>query len=700
MVARGAEPAFADARAALDARVDGYHRVLPEIPTRQAGYYHDFFCPEHAVQLVFDPRDGHHHACPVDGRVFSGEPFDSAWGWSVNDALSDAALRAAIRYALDGGTGYRAASDLGLVRHVLAGYAERYRTLPPAPIEYPGEYVGVVCWSALDESVWIIRLAWAAALVRSTLSADEIASRWRWDSSSPAAEHLGRVRYRQIQNVASWDNSANLTLALLLGEDGPRRRPAPRRVRGAGPAGPGGRVGRAVVGGLAQLPLLRPGRAVVDDPRASCERARVRGRRRRPVDVPGAAGPGLPRWLTAGHERLLVPHRPDPRGRAWDPGCGRVLRDGVRLVRRPRLRLGGPREPAPPAAVRARGDPGRLAPAAQRDSSARRLAVVLCGGHRRAARRQPWPDACSCRGFRRRPPAGPAASTAGSWGSSRPAPTATPTATPISSACSSSQRVAALRSTRAPRAMASGSTTAGTARPRVTAACSSTAGRSRRRRARSPDLSKLTPGGSPRPKSRGRPKPGSTRSSSAPRPSPGRMCRRRRMRAFGCDAGSSSPATTWWTWPWWTHLRAARSTGSGTSAAFWPTPPGPVAAPGALAGPCGYDVLSDVRGLTPQPGVPLTWTFDDALVDIWLAPIRGEQLFVASAPGNPAADRHDLLVRRVAGQRALFAAVLAPAGARRRIRRVEWRGTGRSFAVTIATGRDTEHWTVDRTGIR
>ena len=69
LVARGAEPAFADARAALDARVDGYHRVLPDIPIRQAGYYHDFFCPEHAVQLAFNPRDGHHHVCPVDGRT-------------------------------------------------------------------------------------------------------------------------------------------------------------------------------------------------------------------------------------------------------------------------------------------------------------------------------------------------------------------------------------------------------------------------------------------------------------------------------------------------------------------------------------------------------------------------------------------------------------------------------------------------------
>jgi hypothetical protein len=162
--ARGSAPAFADARAALDKRVEAYQEMLPDLPERQAGYYHDFFCPDHAVQLVFNPRDGHHHACPIDDRTYSGEPFDSAWGWSVNDALSDAALRSALRRALGHVPG-RADADAALLRPILLGYAARYRSMPPAPGPYPGEYAGRVCWSALDESVWII--SWrGAALAR------------------------------------------------------------------------------------------------------------------------------------------------------------------------------------------------------------------------------------------------------------------------------------------------------------------------------------------------------------------------------------------------------------------------------------------------------------------------------------------------------------------------------------------------------
>jgi len=217
--ARGRDPRFAAARRALDDRLAGYHRALPELPVRQAGYYHDYFCPMHAVQLVFDPREPHRHPCPVDGEVFSGEPFDSAWGWSVNDMLSDAALRAAVRHAMGAPDALDDSDDdAAVVRHVLAGYAERYRTLPRSPNPYPGAYHGIACFSALDEDVWIIRLAWAAALLGDALAPDDRRA-IREGLFEPAREHLARVRYRAVQNVANWDNSALLTLAMLLGDD-------------------------------------------------------------------------------------------------------------------------------------------------------------------------------------------------------------------------------------------------------------------------------------------------------------------------------------------------------------------------------------------------------------------------------------------------------------------------------------------------
>ena len=40
---RASDPSFSAAREALDQRLAEYHRFLPQVPTHQAGYYHDFF---------------------------------------------------------------------------------------------------------------------------------------------------------------------------------------------------------------------------------------------------------------------------------------------------------------------------------------------------------------------------------------------------------------------------------------------------------------------------------------------------------------------------------------------------------------------------------------------------------------------------------------------------------------------------------
>lgn len=214
--ARAADPHFADARAALGVQVARYRTTLPAIPERQAGYYHDFFCPQHAVQLHFDPQQPHAHRCPVDGAIFRGEPFDSAWRWLVNDRLSDATLKLALHAAL-GTTDEQGDADRAQARAILLGYAARYRTMSPPPIPHP-THPGLVTWSGLDESVWVIRLTWAVALLGEALMPDD-ARTLREDLLRPAADHLRRERWPEIHNVTNWNNAALVTLALALGDE-------------------------------------------------------------------------------------------------------------------------------------------------------------------------------------------------------------------------------------------------------------------------------------------------------------------------------------------------------------------------------------------------------------------------------------------------------------------------------------------------
>ena len=214
---RASDPSFSAAREALDQRLAEYHRFLPQVPTHQAGYYHDYFCPEHAVQFVYDPRDPHRHVCPVDGAVHSGEPYDSAWRWSVNDMLSDAALKLAFRSHLTGGHGEQARADRDLSSRILCTYAERYRRMKPPPLDHPN-HPGIVAWSGLDESVWLIRMCWAFALLEETLP-EGSAGRLARQMFRPGAEHILRVRWPEIHNATNWNNAALATLSLVLEDE-------------------------------------------------------------------------------------------------------------------------------------------------------------------------------------------------------------------------------------------------------------------------------------------------------------------------------------------------------------------------------------------------------------------------------------------------------------------------------------------------
>ena len=214
---RTSDPSFSAARKALDQRLAEYHRFLPQVPVRQAGYYHDFFCPEHAVQLIYDPRDPHHHVCPVDGAVHSGEPYDSAWRWSLNDMLSDAALKLAYRSHLAGGRGEQAQADRDLSGRILLTYAERYQHMEPPPLDHIN-HPGVVTWSGLDESVWLIRMCWAFALLEEMLP-EGAADRLARQMFRPGAEHIRRIRWPEIHNATNWNNAALATLALVLEDE-------------------------------------------------------------------------------------------------------------------------------------------------------------------------------------------------------------------------------------------------------------------------------------------------------------------------------------------------------------------------------------------------------------------------------------------------------------------------------------------------
>ena len=131
--------------------------------------------------------------------------------------LSDAALKLAFRSHLTGGQGEQARADRDLSSRILFTYAERYRHMEPPPLDHPN-HPGIVAWSGLDESVWLIRMCWAFALLEETLP-EGSAGRLSQQMFRPGAEHIQRVRWPEIHNATNWNNAALATLALVLEDE-------------------------------------------------------------------------------------------------------------------------------------------------------------------------------------------------------------------------------------------------------------------------------------------------------------------------------------------------------------------------------------------------------------------------------------------------------------------------------------------------
>ncbi|MBM4436797.1 MAG: heparinase II/III family protein [Actinobacteria bacterium] len=217
-LARRDRPAFAAAMAALEGEA-AKALASPLRPLdRTAGYYHDYFCPEHAAELLFNEDAPHAHACPVDGKVWSGPPFDDAWGWTANRRMAQWVYRLALLWRLRGRRAH-----LDKARQYLTAYAARYPGLTSPRVG--AQSVGKVTYHALDESVWAIPITWACHWLWDDLDAATQAV-LRRDLLEPAARHIASQRIFRIHNYENWLNAAVATLGEALGDDAMVRRVA------------------------------------------------------------------------------------------------------------------------------------------------------------------------------------------------------------------------------------------------------------------------------------------------------------------------------------------------------------------------------------------------------------------------------------------------------------------------------------------
>ncbi|MBE7559632.1 alginate lyase family protein [bacterium] len=384
------DPVVARWKSSLLAEADRMLAATPEIPAEGGGWYHDYFCPTHARQLVYVGPG--RHRCPVDGEILSGPLYDAARRYFVHADNARRVRQLGLAYALSGRIDYASGA-----RQYLLALAERYPDWPlrgrrpgRAPLDGARMFA-----QTLDEAIQGLALLQGYDLTRDS---SVYSSRDRERVETRLFHEMMRTINRPApgpSNWHTWHNAYLLSAGYALDDA-----TLVRRILD-GPWGVREQLQRSVDGdgfwyeGAISLSFLRPDRA------GRKRRSRLASRRE-PLGGPEvgrhvfrAAGAGVAGRALSRPQRLasridlrlcrplsrgLRPHAPRGVSLSLLPRAGgRLLRRRLSCNRPASARGAAPVQESEPARR------GTLAPAQSAHPAGRRHPQV------RSARRQPRP---------------------------------------------------------------------------------------------------------------------------------------------------------------------------------------------------------------------------------------------------------------------------------------------------------------------
>jgi hypothetical protein len=193
------------------------------IPLEPGGWWHQYVCPEHHTELLFNPQeaDAMQYECP-HGCKLEGEPYRGAWLVFKHQSLARYALQAAAVYS---GTGEARYAELACT--ILEQYARQFPLYPVHPEAQPWMLKGRAFHQALTEAIWATTLIRAYLLLRDEgvdfkSAVEPLALFFEMLEASMA-------QYRQIlifernkpeSNYTAWLNAALASVYAATGEKG------------------------------------------------------------------------------------------------------------------------------------------------------------------------------------------------------------------------------------------------------------------------------------------------------------------------------------------------------------------------------------------------------------------------------------------------------------------------------------------------
>jgi hypothetical protein len=191
------------AKAALNAVLTRASRDVKRtvaLPPRGGQWPHWYSCRKDGAQLVTDSPTS--HRCPVCGTVYHGDPYDAVVFYREHSGWAQTIRNLGLAYRFTGRREY--AEKAG---EILLAYADRYASYPLHDKDGKAKLGGGhIMAQTLDESVWLIPVAFGYALVRDALP-DAARAHIEKDLLVAAAEVI-RSHKMGIHNIQCWKNSA------------------------------------------------------------------------------------------------------------------------------------------------------------------------------------------------------------------------------------------------------------------------------------------------------------------------------------------------------------------------------------------------------------------------------------------------------------------------------------------------------------
>ena len=197
-----------------------YNLALPDLPPTGGQWAAWYICPD-GLRLQYQPTRNPPHYCPSANQYFASPPQ-----WSARPRLFDEVIFARrhddlAEYARDSGLAYTFTGDKKYAENaaqILFGYAKAYPTYAHHDKDgKPTKSGAKVHAQTLDESIWLINIAWAYDLIGDALSAtdrDMIAK----NVLRPAVVEIQGNR-AGMSNWQTWHNAALASAGFALGDE-------------------------------------------------------------------------------------------------------------------------------------------------------------------------------------------------------------------------------------------------------------------------------------------------------------------------------------------------------------------------------------------------------------------------------------------------------------------------------------------------